>query len=115
MSIHPSVRHHALRLMEPIRVVVHGVLGKMGREVLATVCREPNLRAAGGADSMAEPGSLQLPDASGSVPLSNNLEDVLDGAQVVVDFTNAQGASNVMRTASAHGRSDAESRTSARR
>ena len=87
--------------MEPIKVVVHGVLGKMGQDVLATVCREPGLQAAGGADAMAEPGSLQLPDASGSIPLSNSLQEVLDGAQVVVDFTNADGASNVMRAASA--------------
>ncbi len=88
--------------MEPIRVVVHGVLGRMGQQVLATVCGEADLQPAGGADAAAESGSLPLPDGSGAIPVSNTLEDVLDGAQVVVDFTNAEGASSVMRVASAH-------------
>ena len=56
----------------------------------------------GAADGMAEPGEIPLPDGSGSVPISNSLADVLSGADVVVDFSSAEGAMSVIRTASAH-------------
>ena len=87
--------------MDNIKVVVHGVLGKMGQEVLKTVIRESDLEPAGGSDTAARPGSLDLPGGTGSIPISNSLADVIGGADVVVDFTNAEGAANVMRTAAA--------------
>ena len=88
--------------MDPIKVVVHGVLGKMGREVLNAVTREADLEPVGGADMSAERGSLPLPDGSGTIPISSSLQDVISTADVVVDFTNAEGAMSAMRTASAH-------------
>ena len=88
--------------MEQIKVVVHGALGRMGRETVATVCRETDLEPVGAADGKAQPGSYTLPDGSGSVPLSNSLEDVIGGAQVVVDFSSGEGAMAVMRVATAH-------------
>ena len=87
--------------MVPINVVVHGVLGKMGQEVLRTLCREPGMNPVGAADLHAEHGKLPLPDGSGAVPVSSDLDSVLDEAQVVVDFTNAEGALAAMRTAGA--------------
>ena len=87
--------------MEPIKVVVHGVLGKMGQEVLRTLCREADMKPVGGADRSAEGGSIALPDGSGTIPVSSELESVIGDAQVVVDFTNAEGASSAMRTAAA--------------
>ena len=56
----------------------------------------------GAADLAEEPGSLTLSDGSGQIPLSNDLSQVLDGADVVVDFSNADGAMSAIRTASAH-------------
>ena len=88
--------------MTTINVVVHGALGKMGQEVLRAVCNSEGMQPVGAADLMAEPGQLALPDGAGHVPVSNDLADVLDGADVVVDFTNADGAMSVLRTASAH-------------
>ena len=88
--------------MEPIKIVIHGALGRMGREVANTVCREADMEPIGAADGNARPGSYALPDGSGSVPLSNSLEDVIGGTQVVVDFSSAEGAMAVMRTAAAH-------------
>ena len=88
--------------MEPIKVVVHGVLGKMGQQVLDTVCGEGDLQPVGGADKSSQLGTHTLPDNSGTMPISNSLEDVISGADVVVDFTNADGAMSAMRTASAH-------------
>jgi len=88
--------------LTPIRVVVHGVMGKMGQEVLRAVCREGDMAPVGGADLSAEVGSLALPDGSRSIPISTSLESVVVDAQVVVDFTNAEGAMAAMRTAAAH-------------
>ena len=87
--------------MESIKVVIHGASGKMGREVVNAVCREPGLEAVGAASRSAQSGPYALPDGSGTIPLSNALEDVIDDADVVVDFTCAEGAMAAMRTAAA--------------
>ena len=87
--------------MAPTSVVVNGVLGKMGQEVLRALSREPGMEPVGGADARAQDGTVLLPDGSGSISVSNSLERVLDGAQVVVDFSNAEGAQTAIRTASA--------------
>ena len=88
--------------MSTINVVVHGALGKMGQEVLHALTGAEDMRPVGAADLAADPGSLTLPDGSGQVPLSNDLAQVLSGADVVVDFSNADGAMSAIRTASAH-------------
>jgi len=84
-----------------INVVVHGALGKMGQEVLRTVTNAKDMTPVGGADGRAEPGSLALPDGAGIVPVSNVLADMLENAHVVVDFSSAAGAMEVMRTTAA--------------
>lgn len=86
-----------------INVVVHGVLGRMGQQVLDAVTKDPGLTPVGGADGFASESTIALPDGSGSVPLSKNLQDVLSGADVVVDFSSAEGAVSVIRTATANG------------
>ena len=88
--------------MSTINVVVHGALGKMGQEVLNAVTHAEDMYPVGAADLAADPGNLTLPDGSGQVPLSNDLSQVLSGADVVVDFSNADGAMSAIRTASAH-------------
>jgi 4-hydroxy-tetrahydrodipicolinate reductase len=88
--------------MEPIKVVVHGAAGRMGRQVVSAVCGEADLTPVGAADTVLEPGSYPLPDGSGSVPQSNALQDVVDGADVVVDFSVADATMKAMRVASAH-------------
>ena len=88
--------------MGPIKVVIHGVMGKMGREVANVVCAEAALTPVGAVSRSAQPGVYTLPDGSGTIPLSNSLEDVVGGGQVVVDFTGAEGAMSAMRTAAAH-------------
>ncbi len=84
---------------EPIRVAVQGVLGKMGAEVLRTLCNEPDMEPVGAADIGARSKKLELPDGSGSIPFSKSLEDVIGGAQVLVDFTNAEGAAQAIEKA----------------
>ena len=80
--------------MAPIDVVVHGATGKMGREVVAALSREQNMRLVGGVSKKARESHLELPDGLGTVPLSTNLLEILEltNPRVVVDFTNS-GAS----------------------
>ena len=87
--------------MQPIKVVVHGAFGKMGREVISAVCREEGLSLVGAVDLNAEQKQLQLPDASGSVPFSSNLEEIIDRCQpdVIIDFTIAKAALPAARVA----------------
>lgn len=83
----------------PINVVVHGVMGKMGQQVLEAVTNANGLHPIAAADIAGTKDTITLPDGSGEIPISNSLTDVLDSADVVVDFTNADGAASVIRTA----------------
>jgi 4-hydroxy-tetrahydrodipicolinate reductase len=85
--------------MSPINVVVNGALGKMGQQVLSAVSSEDDMRAVAGVDHVADDSTVSTPDGAVSVPLSSSLTDVLDGVDVVVDFTNAEGALGVIRDA----------------
>jgi 4-hydroxy-tetrahydrodipicolinate reductase len=77
-----------------IRVVVTGVTGKMGREVLLALCRDPEVEPAGAVSRSAPGDSLDLPIGKGTVPLSREVGPLLDqtGADVLVDFTNVEFA-----------------------
>jgi 4-hydroxy-tetrahydrodipicolinate reductase len=87
------------------RVLIHGVLGRMGREVLNAVCREPDLEPTCGVDSGAAEGAIALPDGSGDMPISPDLSGIIDRCrpQVMVDFTNAGAAMEASRVAAAQG------------
>jgi 4-hydroxy-tetrahydrodipicolinate reductase len=87
--------------MERVKVLVHGVLGKMGQEVLSAVCRDPELEAVAGVDIKRGPKDLLLPDGSRSIPLSVDLESALERCRpdVMVDFTNAEAAMPAVRVA----------------
>ena len=88
--------------MESISLVIHGAFGKMGEQVVRAVCKEPGLAPVGAVSRSAQRGTYALPGGSGDVPVSSSLEDVIEGAQVVVDFTSAEGAMSAMRTGAAH-------------
>ena len=81
--------------MEPIRVVVHGALGKLGREVVNGLCLDPEAQLVGAVDLKATGGHLSLPDESGTVPISADLRDILSKCQadVLADFTIANESS----------------------
>ena len=85
--------------MKLIRVVVHGASGRMGQEVVNTLCHEPNMQIAGAADIKAAEDYLPLPNGSGSVPFSSNLDYILNTCQpdVLVDFTTAQATMPAVR------------------
>lgn len=87
--------------MEPIRVVIHGALGRMGREVTKAVVREPGLKAVGAVEKEVAQKYLPLADAPDLVPFSSDLESLLRvcNADVVVDFTNAEASIAAARIA----------------
>ena len=76
--------------MAPIRVVINGATGKMGTETVNAVCREDDLALIGAACRRERGSTLALPGGK-EVPLSTNLEDLLQQTRpdVLVDFTNA--------------------------
>ena len=78
--------------MSPIKVVVHGALGRMGREVTNALCQEPETKVVGAVDLDVPQDSLALPDGSGSVPLSSDMGSILASQQpdVLADFTVAR-------------------------
>ena len=91
--------------MTSIRVVVHGALSKVGQEVVKAVYREPEMKLAGAVDRKATQDSLALPDGSGTVPYSADLESILSSCRpdVIVDFTIAKAAMLAVRIAAKSG------------
>jgi 4-hydroxy-tetrahydrodipicolinate reductase len=85
--------------MKPIRVAVHGALGKMGQTLVATLSREPEMQLVGATDIKATQDHLTLPDGSARIPLSKELESILNSCkpQVVVDFSNAKAVMPLVR------------------
>jgi 4-hydroxy-tetrahydrodipicolinate reductase len=75
----------------PIRVLVSGS-GKMGREVLAALCRESDLEPVGVVDALASGKSIPLPDGSGELPLSTDPAAIIARTKpdVIIDFSNAE-------------------------
>jgi len=88
-----------------VKVLVNGVLGKMGQEVLRAVCRDPGLEAVACVDVKASKKEILLPDGTNSVPLSQDLEQILQSCHpdVLVDFTTAEAVMPAVRTAVKHG------------
>jgi 4-hydroxy-tetrahydrodipicolinate reductase len=86
--------------METIRVVVHGALGKVGREVVNAVYQEPEMRLVGAIDIKASGSYLTLPDGSSKVPISTDVA-ILEKyqADVMVDFTIAKATIPAARAA----------------
>ena len=91
--------------MASITVAVNGAAGKMGREVIAALCREPGLVPVGAVDKLDQGDKLDLPDSSGSIPLAVNLEEILSSThpQVLVDFSQAEATMEAAPVAAAHG------------
>jgi len=87
-----------------IRVLVSGS-GKMGREVLAAVCRESDLEPAGVVDLFATGETISLPDDSGAVPFGSNPAAVIEQTRpdVAIDFTNAEWTPQLAEAALAAG------------
>ena len=91
--------------MKPIKVVVQGALGRMGREVVNALCRKPEMQVVGAVELQVSEDYLTLPDSSGKVPFSSNLDYILTSCQpdVLVDFTTARATMPAVRIATKQG------------
>lgn len=91
--------------MKRIKVVVHGASGRVGREVVNAVCHEPEMQLVGAVELKVSQDYLTLPDNSGTVPFSSNLDQLLVDCQpdVMVDFTIARAAMPAVRIATKRG------------
>jgi 4-hydroxy-tetrahydrodipicolinate reductase len=87
--------------MKPITVVVHGAMGKMGKTVINAVCQDPATRLVGAVDIRVTGDRLQLPDGSGDVPLSTDLDSILASQKpdVLIDFSVAKASLPAIRLA----------------
>jgi 4-hydroxy-tetrahydrodipicolinate reductase len=88
-----------------INAIVHGAAGKMGCEVLRALCSDAELEAVGAVDLTADRERLPLPDGSGEIPFSADLEIILSqtNPDVMVDFTIREAAMPAIRSAARHG------------
>ena len=87
--------------MEPIRVVIHGALGRMGQEITRAIASEPGLKIVGAVEKEVTQQYLPLPKISELVPFSSDLGSLLKSCHpdVVVDFTNAEASIAAARIA----------------
>ena len=91
--------------MANLRVAVNGATGKMGREVIAALSREPDMEPVGAVCLQDRGASLDLPDGAGAIPQSTSLEDILKNTSpdVLVDFTHAEASMAASRIAAGRG------------
>lgn len=80
--------------MTPIKVGVHGALGRMGQEILAGLARDPDLDIVGAVARRASANSIPLPGTARSIPLAQDVTGLLQRCQpqVIVDFTVPEAA-----------------------
>ena len=91
--------------MKPITVVVHGALGKVGREITAAISKDPDLSLIGSVDVQATQHYIEIPGTLEKVPLFTGLSEMLEKEcpQVIVDFSIAEASMEAIRTAAKHG------------
>ena len=91
--------------MSVIRVVVQGALGRMGKEIVSALCQEPETEVVGATEQSVTGHRLELPDGSGSVPFSTDLDHILTECKpdVLVDFTTASATIPAVRAATSRG------------
>ena len=87
--------------MAPIRVLVHGALGKMGEAAINAVCVDDELELVGAVDVRADQPQLDVRTTKSTVPFSSNLESLASTikADVMVDFTQRDATMPAIRIA----------------
>ena len=84
--------------MDKINVVINGILGKMGQEVANAVSQESDMCLSGGVDITA--GNNTKLD---NINVYSNLDEIPDPIDVVIDFTNSEGAETTIQKSKNHG------------
>ena len=80
-------------------------MGRMGRETLAALLRDPDLDPVGAIDIAPREGPFPLSDGSTTIPYATTLDQLLAHCQadVVIDFTNAAACMSMAPFAAASG------------
>ena len=89
----------------PLRVLIHGVSGRMGRETLVAVHGTPDLAAVGGVRLNGRGSTFSLPDGTATVPLYVDAATAIKecSPQVMVDFSVAEVSATAMKAAVSQG------------
>jgi 4-hydroxy-tetrahydrodipicolinate reductase len=89
--------------MNPIKIVVHGACGRVGKVLLETIRPESGVEVVGGVDMKGSGSEISLPDGT-SLPFSNDLEKMIKAVkpEVVVDFSLAPATLPAVRIAFKH-------------
>ncbi len=92
-----------------IRAAVAGVAGRMGTRIAQIIGQTEGLKLSGGFEYSAHPsvGSDLAQVIGGSpagMPVNSSIHDVLDGVDVIIDFTNATVSLEHLRIASKAGK-----------
>ena len=84
-----------------INILINGIHGKMGSEVVNAVCEDSDLKLVAGIDKVTDEKNYILPDQSRDIQVKNSIDRItkLDEINVIIDFTNKQGAMDIIRTA----------------
>jgi 4-hydroxy-tetrahydrodipicolinate reductase len=86
--------------MSEIKVIIHGALGKVGKELMSALPKEAGLKLVGAVDVRASQPYIMAEDEV-KVPLSNDLPSMIEAShpQVLVDFTIAEASIAAARIA----------------
>ncbi|MDY6833496.1 MAG: 4-hydroxy-tetrahydrodipicolinate reductase [Chloroflexota bacterium] len=85
-------------------MVVHGALGKMGKEVLSAVCADPEIEPVGAIEQQPDKQEISLPDDSKTIPITSDIDSLLKThhPDVMVDFTVVEASMSAIRIAALH-------------
>ena len=91
----------------PLRIAICGASGRMGRMLVEAVLDAPDLALAGALDvadsaALGQDAGAFLGRQAG-VPVTSDLDAVLAGAQVLIDFTRPEGTLRHLEACAAHG------------
>lgn len=91
--------------MERTKVLVHGVTGRMGSQVLEALCNETDMEPTAGVSSSLSSGQMSLPNGSGAISVGSSLSESLkiSTPDVIVDFTNVEASMSACRLAAPMG------------
>ena len=91
--------------MSPIKVMVHGALGRMGQTVLAALAQDGETAPVAGVDNPAPSDRVQVPGTDTHVPLAATLDPLLEQTRpdVLVDFSVASATVPAVRRGAERG------------
>ena len=92
-----------------IKAIVTGAAGRMGARIISIIGETPGIELSGALEREGHPAigkDAGIFSGSGSmgIPISSNLENIIDGADVVIDFTSVDASLENIRTCSKAGK-----------